>query len=110
MPKKQKEPTIEDIVAEIRKDFARWESVKKNGAGDPTWGDGTNLNIVRRHILIGQDRLKEFCKKTGAKKCPIEARLKVPKTYGENYMVPGQKRAMPTMVEIEARKESPKAK
>jgi hypothetical protein len=104
MAKKSKERTTEDIVADIRKDFQRWEYIRTNGAGDATWGDGTNMNLKRRHIMINQDLLKEHCKKTGLKKCPFEARRKVPRLYKENYMAPNQKRErLPTMVEYETR-------
>lgn len=39
----------------IRKDLEdeenRWKDIRKNGAGDPFWSDGVNINLVRNHIV-----------------------------------------------------------
>lgn len=35
----------------IRDSFEHWHYIYQNGAGDPTWEDGYNLNLVRNHII-----------------------------------------------------------
>jgi hypothetical protein len=48
-----------DHTTELEKAFARWEHIIQNGAGDPGWPDGVNLNLVRNHILYHRRKLEE---------------------------------------------------
>ncbi len=46
---------------EIAIETKRWNHIKKNGASDPLWPDGCNMNLVRNHIiyhLMEIDKLK----------------------------------------------------
>ena len=38
-------------VEELQKEFGRWDELYANGGHDPFWPDGSNLNLVRNHIL-----------------------------------------------------------
>ena len=39
-----------DYRAELERSFERWEYIRDNGASDPFWADGFNMNLVRNHI------------------------------------------------------------
>ena len=80
--KKTPEEEIQDLTFAIRQKLERWKKIKKEGAGDPNWPDGTNLNLVRTQIMSSQGRLRELCKR----KCPREAKLKVPPEVSNTYM------------------------
>ena len=102
MAKKWKEPTVGELVDAIRRSFDDWDHIRKKGTTDPCWPDGTNMNLVRSHILNDQERLKEACRKEGLKKCPFEARRKPPRVFRENYLAPPRRKGkLPTMIEIE---------
>lgn len=90
MPKKKTpEEQIVDLVGSIRGEFARWKHIKKHGAGDPGWPDGTNMNLVRNHIIYDQMKLKELCERN----CPKEARLKPPREVSNEFMAKKRKKA-----------------
>jgi hypothetical protein len=39
------------LEQELINSFERWNNIFKYGCRDPFWADGTNLNLVRNHIL-----------------------------------------------------------
>ena len=41
----------ENLLEELKKAYAQWESLYKQGGSDPFYADGVNLNLVRNHIL-----------------------------------------------------------
>ena len=49
----------EDYPAELQKSFERWEQLRVDGGSDPFYADGSNMNLVRNHILIGKRRIEE---------------------------------------------------
>ena len=53
---KKQEP---DYTAELQQDFDRWDYLHIHGGSDPLWSDGSNMNLVRNHILIGKRRIEE---------------------------------------------------
>lgn len=89
--KRTPEKKAEDLSFRIRMDFMHWKHMKRFGSHDPHWPDGTNMNLVRNHILHDQGELLELCKSTKLK-CPKEARLKPPKKVSEDYMHRKRKR------------------
>jgi hypothetical protein len=89
--KKSIEEQIVDLSASIRLSVQHWKEVKAKGTTDPFWPDGTNLNLVRNHIIYDKGKLRELCK--GRKGCPVEVRVKVPKRVSEGYMAPNSKAA-----------------
>ena len=44
--------TIQQIQSEIDLAFQQWNNIACNGCQDPIWPDGTNMNIVRNHIIF----------------------------------------------------------
>lgn len=62
--------TAEKLGKELRDSYERWNHILQNGAGDPFWKDGANMNLVRNHII----HYKRQC----------EAEL-LPEEYPEEY-------------------------
>lgn len=62
--------TAEKLGKELRDSYERWNHILQNGAGDPFWEDGLNMNLVRNHII----HYKRQC----------EAEL-LPEEYPEEY-------------------------
>lgn len=91
MTKKRKTPTIPELQKSIRTEFKRWGHVHKRGAGDPSWPDGTNMNLVRNHVFYDQGKLRELCKEQKVRPCPVEAKLKPPRHVSQNYCAPRSK-------------------
>lgn len=60
----------EKLGKELRDSYERWNHILQNGAGDPFWEDGGNMNLVRNHIIY----YKRQC----------EAEL-LPEEYPEEY-------------------------
>lgn len=61
----RKEPTVEEQIkaetARLVHSFGEWEHMRTKGCSDPFWPDGTNMNLVRNHIINGKRRLEELC-------------------------------------------------
>jgi hypothetical protein len=91
MAKKKKGPTIPELQSQIRASFKQWKKYKKSGGTDPSWPDGTNMNLIRSHVFSGQRRLRELCKEEKVRPCPIEAKLKAPPPVSDEYCAPRSK-------------------
>lgn len=51
---------VRQLLAEnLEKAYERWDLLYKNGGSDPFWCDGTNLNLVRNHILYYREQCEE---------------------------------------------------
>ena len=49
----------ENLAEELAKSFERWEYLKEHGGSDPFWADGTNMNLVRNHIMYYKNKMVE---------------------------------------------------
>ena len=49
----------ENLLEELEKAYAQWESLYKQGGSDPFYPDGVNLNLVRNHILYFKRQIEE---------------------------------------------------
>ena len=49
----------ENLIEELTKSFERWEHLKEYGGSDPSYADGTNMNLVRNHIMYYKSRMVE---------------------------------------------------
>jgi hypothetical protein len=90
---RQKPPTPEELVRQIRFERKHWKDVHAHGTTDPFYEDGTNLNLVRNHVIYYQEQLRELCKAQKIRPCPKEAREKPPRHVSEIYMAPRSKAA-----------------
>lgn len=51
---------ISKAKAELQRDIDRWNEINQSGCNDPFWPDGTNMNLVRNHIIFDLRRLAEL--------------------------------------------------
>ena len=51
---------IAAVKADLEREIALWHKIKENGCSDPFWPDGTNMNLVRNHIIYDLRRLDEL--------------------------------------------------
>ena len=49
----------EDLAEELEKCFAQWEYLREHGGSDPFYADGSNMNLVRNHILYYKNQMME---------------------------------------------------
>lgn len=87
--KKYTKPTTEQEIEQLRKDIvqelAHWKNLRKYGCQDPFWPDGTNMNLVRNHIIYDKERLKELIPDGNL---PEEYYLPTPPVVDNNYLAP----------------------
>ena len=51
---------VDQHEQEIEKEIHRWNYIMKNGASDPCWPDGVNMNLVRNHIIYHLQKIQEL--------------------------------------------------
>ena len=56
MSKKQKEI---DYGAELEKSYAEWDYLYEHGGSDPFWSDGTNLSLLKAHIIYYKNQIEK---------------------------------------------------
>lgn len=82
---KRKEKTFsrEFLGNQLRDSYVRWNALKEEGGSDPFWPDGTNMNLVRNHILWTRKQCEEFLSEEDY---PEEYYLDLPPEVDANYM------------------------
>lgn len=51
MPKKTIPEQMKEYDRQIDETVARWNHMLKHGCSDPFWPDGTNMNLLRNHVI-----------------------------------------------------------
>lgn len=74
---------VEELGKNIRDSFTRWNYIYQNGAGDPLWEDGVNLELVRNHIIYYKRRCEE---ELLPEQYPPEYRMELPPVVDRLYM------------------------
>ena len=85
MKKKTLEQELKEHRERIIEEREDWKYINEHGCNDPSWPDGSNMNLVRNHILYYRVKIEEICKETGMP-LPEEYFLPVPPEVPENYM------------------------
>ena len=75
----------ENLTEELAKCFERWEYLKEHGGSDPFWADGTNMNLVRNHIMYYKNRMAEEYG-TDYEKYPEIFYREAPPEVNQNYV------------------------
>ena len=91
MAKKNKQPTAAEIKAEIKETWDRWNHILKHGCSDPSWPDGTNMNLVRNHIINAYRQLDELEQAEAQMSLfdePATHERDIPPKVPENFMSP----------------------
>jgi hypothetical protein len=77
--------TIEEVCKEMRQSIQHWKDINQNGCNDPFWSDGTNMNLVRNHIIYYKRQLEDICRSEGCD-LPEEYYLATPPEVDNKYM------------------------
>lgn len=79
------------LKLDVVRSFARWNQIAMNGSGDPFWPDGTNMNLVRNHIIWYYRKLDELEENLQLSMfdVPDTRRRPLPPVVPNNYMVIG---------------------
>lgn len=65
---KKKKTTAEDLQeleAELKERYERWNYILTHRTSDPYWPDGVNMNLVRNHCSYYRRQIKELCENRG---------------------------------------------
>ena len=81
-----KEEQLNDYREQIRERIERWETLRKAGCSDPFWCDGSNLNLVRNHIIYNKGKVMEICEELGLP-LPEEYYFPIPPKLPKDFMV-----------------------
>ena len=79
------EQEVQKCCRRIREEIAYWKYINQYGCNDPFWPDGTNMNLVRNHIISYQVELQEICTENQLP-LPEEYYLSLPPEVDNNYM------------------------
>lgn len=71
------------LGSRLAEEHRRWNYIHQNGGSDPCWEDGTNLNLVRNHIISYRRQCQEELKPG---KYPEEYYISVPPEMDNYYM------------------------
>lgn len=96
---KRKQPCAEDalrlLCRDIMEETERWVTISEGRSWDPSWPDGVNMNLIRRHIIHDMERAAEICIKNGIP-IPEECLLPVPPEVDSAFMAdPSRKVLVP---------------
>ena len=85
MKKKMPEQEVEELCKNIRKEIDHWEDINQYGCSDPFYADGTNMNLIRNHIIYSKRQIAEICEDHGIS-IPDEMYLPTPPEVSDYYM------------------------
>ena len=84
MARKKEFKDVRQLLTEnLEKAYERWDLLYKNGGSDPFWCDGTNLNLVRNHILYYREQCEEVLE---PKDYPEAYHKELPPVVPDDYM------------------------
>lgn len=76
---------LEKYRKELVRDIERWQHINEHGCNDPFWTDGSNMNLVRNHVIYHKRIILDICQETG-KPLPDEYYLATPPRVSNYYM------------------------
>lgn len=77
--------TLDYLVNELNSKFERHEYLMEFGGQDPFWADGSNINLVRNHILHTKEKIKEYCEENSCE-LPKDYFRDTPDEVPDDYM------------------------
>lgn len=87
MAKKQKSPDM--LIAEYANELVReakcWQEINQHGCNDPYWPDGSNMYLVRNHIIYYKRLIREIALEHGIP-LPDAYYIPTPPEVDMNYM------------------------
>lgn len=85
MARKKDVKSIKEYAAEIVEKFERWNNIYTHGGSDPFWPDGSNLMLIRNHIIHVKRGLEEYCESNNLE-LPNEYYFPTPDEVDRDYM------------------------
>ena len=76
-----------EIGAKIKERIERWEHIRIHGCSDPSWEDGSNMNLVRNHVLYEKSQCQALLL---PEDYPVEYFLETPPEVNNKYMARGK--------------------
>ncbi len=92
-------------IDDLEDSFNRWERCKTRGGQDPYYTDGTNMWIIRNHIIHHKIQIKELCEEKGIELPEIYYK-RTPPEVDRDYMARADEIRMSAREALEAYKES----
>ena len=83
--KKSFEEQLKDNCKRLAAEIANWKYINQNGCNDPFWPDGSNMNLVRNHIIYYKHQIEQICKENGLQ-LPEEYYIPTPPEVDNGYM------------------------
>lgn len=74
-----------DLLAALRAEYQKWQTIHDLGWQDPFTPDGANMKLVRDHIISFRKNIQELCEEQDLPK-PEELALPLPPVVPNNYM------------------------
>jgi len=86
--RKPKEPKkiLEELVADLARDYARWNEILEHGGSDRFYPDGTGLELKRNHVINDRLQIAKLCEEHGLALPEGMRRFPVPPEMPQNYM------------------------
>lgn len=79
---------VEELHRELFLQFIEWDKLRKHGGQDPFYGDGTNMNLTRNHIISIKQDLLQLCEHDELPKIYYR---ETPPEVDDNYLAPNGK-------------------
>lgn len=73
------------LSTSVRAWIKKWVSINEHGCHDPFWPDGTNMNLIRRHIIWAKAEMAELSLNCGCE-LPEEYYLETPPVVDDFFM------------------------
>ena len=83
--KKKMDQQLQEYRKGIDESLQRWKNINQNGCNDPFYPDGTNMNLVRNHIIYYKKLIEEICAESNIP-LPEEYYIPLPPKVNQNYM------------------------
>lgn len=93
-----------ELGRNIAESLAHWNYLKEHGGQDPFWSDGTNMNLVRNHVIY----YKKQCEsELDPKDYPPEYQLEIPPEVDNAYMARAEEIRENAQKALEAQERDP---
>ncbi len=79
------QPLLKKYIDEIIEESTQWKAVYVTGGSDPFWSDGSNLELIRNHIIYYKKQIEDLCSKYNLP-VPKEYYTELPPEVPINYM------------------------
>lgn len=76
---------LEKYRKELVEDIERWQYINEHGCNDPFWTDGSNMNLVRNHVIYHKRIIFNICQEAGMP-LPDEYYMATPPLVSNYYM------------------------